>query len=234
VNPSLAIAQPASFPLPWLTQLKKVNPTEPWVPPTRGGWIVLEHFRSPDVQTLVAQWAPANRGSEILLDDEARAAGLRARGGSIKSIAFEQGWSPAATTKRVKNAGRKVKLRSDAELVAFFGDAPSPEVMASGGPAAWPSWAPRGSSTLSVRDGGESYLVIVYPAFQWRLPDCLSRAESRVVRELLEDRSQSFIAGALGISQCTVAVQIASVYRKLKVHGRIELFVALREASCRG
>jgi DNA-binding CsgD family transcriptional regulator len=44
---------------------------------------------------------------------------------------------------------------------------------------------------------------------------------------MLSGHSQAAIAGSIGVAPRTVANQIASVYRKVNVHSRMDLFVAL-------
>jgi DNA-binding NarL/FixJ family response regulator len=69
---------------------------------------------------------------------------------------------------------------------------------------------------------------LTYPAPRWSLPPCLSISEERIVLELIAGDSQHAIARRHGTAARTVANQVASIYQKVKVHSRIELFVALR------
>ena len=92
----------------------------------------------------------------------------------------------------------------------------------------WPPPAPTGLVAEWDSSGGVQTLVVTYAAPLWSVPSCLSEAEVRVVLALVAGDSQQAIADARGLSRRTVANQIASIYRKLQVHGRLELLVALR------
>jgi DNA-binding NarL/FixJ family response regulator len=231
VNRVDPLRPPASFPPLWLVhpELAPID-SEPAGAP--GGWSVVQHLRKPGIHTIVAVWGPAIAGGDALLPCELRAAVRRAQGDSIKAIGFEEGWSTGTATKRIQSARRKLRLRSEAELVAFFADARAG--LDEDRPDACPAWAPPGSKAQRVMYRGEPCLVLNYPAPEWRLPACLTGAEGRVVHALIEGSTHRAIARLLGVSCRTVAVHLNAVYRKLSVHGRIELFAALRAPGGRG
>jgi DNA-binding CsgD family transcriptional regulator len=83
-----------------------------------------------------------------------------------------------------------------------------------------------------VFHAGDACLAIAYHTPRWAVPDCLSCAEARAVKGVLEGRSYDEIAREAGIARRTLANHFASVHRKLGVHSRIELLIALpRQAS---
>jgi DNA-binding CsgD family transcriptional regulator len=73
-----------------------------------------------------------------------------------------------------------------------------------------------------VRIGGEEFAALT-----WRSPPAamlgLTPAERDVVRLILDGRTNSQIAASRGCSTGTVAKQVASAFRKLRVHCRSEL-----------
>ena len=75
-------------------------------------------------------------------------------------------------------------------------------------------------------DGGE-WFVLSLPSVSECLPDELTAAERDVAALVLEGMSNGEIAGLRGVSVRTVANQVASVFRKLGVTGRVDLGQAL-------
>jgi DNA-binding CsgD family transcriptional regulator len=69
-----------------------------------------------------------------------------------------------------------------------------------------------------------------------RLPECLSPAEQAIVRQLVEGRTCDTIAALRKSSLRTVANQLASIFRKLRVSGRGQLRAELvkRQAASFG
>jgi len=64
-----------------------------------------------------------------------------------------------------------------------------------------------------------------------RLPDCLTETERQVVRLVVEGRSHQAIAAMRRVSARTIANQLASVFKKLKVSGRAQLVAYLIQTS---
>ena len=96
-------------------------------------------------------------------------------------------------------------------------------------------WAPnggvkdparRGARVSKVRFGDETWAVISLPLGATALPCCLSAAEREVARLALEGRSNAEIASRRGTSACTVANQLAAIFRKLGISSRTELACA--------
>jgi DNA-binding CsgD family transcriptional regulator len=184
--------------------------SELWRELLAGTWIVIDHFATAGARTLVCR--PGLRGSchQGLTAEEARVAGGRARGASLKMLAGELRRALPNVSAALGRAMRKLKLSSEAELVALFGDR-----------------TPRAIETATVRFGLDECLVVTYAPPAWQLPSCLSPVERIVVLDLIAGASQLAIARARGTSPRTVANQVASAFRKLGVHSRVELFVAL-------
>jgi DNA-binding NarL/FixJ family response regulator len=184
-------------------------PGEGWQAFLRGGWLVTSHSPGPAARALVAWSIDGLPKSDLLTAEELRVARLRAEGNPVKTVADEIDRSVSRTAETLKTAMGKLMIFTEAELVGFFG--------------AWPTamWA----SISSTSEGRQ--LVLRYMPPSWSLPGCLSVAEKTIVRAMLSGRSQAAIASAVGVAPRTVANQIASVYRKVNVHSRMDLFVAL-------
>jgi DNA-binding NarL/FixJ family response regulator len=105
---------------------------------------------------------------------------------------------------------RKLWLTRESELVAFFGAAAD------------------GMSGRCLVRGPRRCLILRYAAPQWNLPPCLSRAEREITDALIAGHPQAVMAHDRGVSPRTIAKQVGSIYRKLKVYSRLELMVALR------
>lgn len=75
--------------------------------------------------------------------------------------------------------------------------------------------------------GGESLIALGYSEPTANVLSSLTPAERRVANALIEGSSHRGIALERGVSERTVASQIASIYRKLQVSGRRELTAML-------
>jgi DNA-binding NarL/FixJ family response regulator len=177
--------------------------------------------------TIVARLVSRPSGGETLRRAELRAAMGRARGASIKALAFEMGCTGGVVVECIARVMRKLRLCSQAELVLFFHDKSTTPGAALGPEDGSCEAAPRHLSATRIRYGGGEYLVLTYRAPRWSLPTCLSPSEHQIVRELIAGNSQQGIARNRGTAVRTVANQVASIYHKLKVNSRIELFAAL-------
>jgi DNA-binding NarL/FixJ family response regulator len=90
-----------------------------------------------------------------------------------------------------------------------------------------PTLAPRGMRAAKFRFGDEDLAVLSFPLPEVVLPESLTDAEREIARALLDGSSNAEIAEARGTSARTVANQIASLFRKMKVQSRGELFVMI-------
>ena len=61
----------------------------------------------------------------------------------------------------------------------------------------------------------------------------LSRRELDVIRHVFVERSEAQIAGALGISVHTVHTYLHRIFKKLRVHSRVGLVLAILEDALR-
>jgi DNA-binding NarL/FixJ family response regulator len=204
------------------TWREDLEPAEAWSELMEGGWVASEHHLDGLLRQLVARWVPRPSKSDALGQRELEFASARARGASIKEIAADFGKTSSVICHSLTSVVRKLRLRSEADLVAFLYSEPSAGLSRRPRP-------PPGLSASRVRFGGPVCVVLTYPAPQWPMPACLSKAERGVVREIIVGGSQEQIAHARGCARRTVDNQVASIHRKLKVHSRYEMLVALRQ-----
>jgi len=190
-----------------------VASAEAWQSFLRGGWLVTRHSPGPAARTVVAWSIEGLPRGDLLSAEELRVAALRAEGNPVKAVAAETGRSVSRTAETLKSAMRKLLMSTESELVGFF--------------CAWP----RAMWVSSASTGEGRQMLIRYMPPSWSLPMCLSCAEKGIVRALLAGHSQAAIARASGVATRTVSNQIASVYRKVNVHSRMDLFVALSRAD---
>ncbi|MGH7436296.1 MAG: LuxR C-terminal-related transcriptional regulator [Polyangiaceae bacterium] len=186
---------------------------EAWHSFLRGGWLVTRHTPGPAARTVVAWSIEGLPKGDLPSAEELRVAALRAQGNPVKTLAAETGRSISRTAESLKSAMRKLLITTESELVGFF--------------CAWP----RAMWVSSASTGEGRQMLIRYMPPSWSLPMYLSCAEKGIVRALLAGHSQAAIARASGVATRTVSNQIASVYRKVNVHSRMDLFVALTRAD---
>lgn len=209
-----------------------VEAHQAWRELVRGGQCVVEHGREGPMHLLVTRPAGTGRsGGQGLTKKEMQTAIGRARGVPIKELACDLDLTHSVVGHCLVNALRKLRIRSEAELVALFGAGPASVLVCPPMPEfGWPVSMPRGLRARRVLDDGAHCLVLTYPAPRWSLPDRLTHTEGAVVRALIDGLRPEEIACARGIAPRTVANQLASVYRKMNVHSRVELFAVLRGA----
>lgn len=83
--------------------------------------------------------------------------------------------------------------------------------------------APRGADVFKVRIGTESLVVLSAPIPDGVTLEELTPAEREVARAVLRGLSNEQVARLRGCRPRTVAVQLASIYRKLGISSRSEL-----------
>jgi DNA-binding NarL/FixJ family response regulator len=188
-----------------------VDPVEAWDSLLQGRWIVTEHLVGPCTPTLVARAAGPGSRREALGADEVRIAKRRAQGCMLKTLAIELGWPVPTVCHRVASVMRKLKLASEVELVTLLHE---PQ--------------PRELSAIRARSGPTDLVVFTYARPVWILPPSLTMAERGVVLGMLTGATQREIARARGTAPRTIANQVASIFRKLGVGSRVELFAVLR------
>ena len=84
-----------------------------------------------------------------------------------------------------------------------------------------------GVDTFAVAIGDETLVVVSYPIASTSVLDSLTPAERDVALAVVRGLSNDEIARARGSRGRTVAVQLASIYRKLGITSRAELAVLL-------
>jgi DNA-binding NarL/FixJ family response regulator len=82
---------------------------------------------------------------------------------------------------------------------------------------------PPGLRTSVLTMGGEDWLVLSFPVKLSASPDALTPAERGVVEAVLRGLSTADIARERGTSVYTIGNQLASVFKKLGVHSRLDL-----------
>jgi DNA-binding NarL/FixJ family response regulator len=200
------------------------NPARPvdaesaWSALWAGQWTVVDHLEGTPSHAIVCDPAPAGPTIPLLSRDEIELAVGRVRGVALKAMAADSGRSMTTVSNVLARVRRKLMLRSDAQLVLLLGSAGRGDVVA----------PPAGLRALVEGYGPDERLFLYYEWPSWRLPPTLSGAERTVVLDLLDGASRRDIAFSRGTSPRTVANQMASIFRKLRVGSRVELIAALR------
>lgn len=93
--------------------------------------------------------------------------------------------------------------------------------------------APPGLRATRFFMGADELVVLSFPLASVEFPASLSAAERAVAFAVIEGKSSEVIAAERRTSVRTVANQIASLFRKLRVHSRGELVAAVCRAPRR-
>jgi DNA-binding NarL/FixJ family response regulator len=159
------------------------------------------------------------------LDERQKHMLARARTGcSLKVIAIDNGLSIGTVSAVVTSGLRKLGLASRAELIQMLG--------AARGGTAEGLPAPRGLSTARLSIEDHDYVVFRFgssPSHAAALPTSLTDAERAVATLILEGLSNQEIARAKRRSPRTIANQIGTLFRKLRVCSRVELAALLSQ-----
>jgi DNA-binding CsgD family transcriptional regulator len=198
--------------------IREVDASAAWSELWNGEWKILDHVTGTPCHTMVCGLAPQGSATPLLSRVEIRLALGRARGVPMKALAADSGRSTATVRNTLASVRDKLKLRCEAQLVLLFGGTNRDD---------WIPPPPGLEATIAGCGPGER-LLLHYPRPPWRLPPTLSGAERTVVRDILDGATQRDVARSRGTSQRTVANQMASVFRKIGVGSRVELFAALR------
>jgi DNA-binding CsgD family transcriptional regulator len=153
--------------------------------------------------------------------------GYAAMGHSNKLIAYVMGISAPAVAKHLRRAQKTIGVSTRRELIALFdGGAETADPRA---PAKLTPELPRPYQlrVYRLQDSDGEFVLFDWPIRQRPLPRSLTSAEREVVRRALAGESNPEIARGRGTSTRTVANQMASVFRKLGVGSRLELFALL-------
>jgi DNA-binding CsgD family transcriptional regulator len=195
-----------------------VDASAAWSALWNGEWRIVDHVTGPPSHLILCDPAPRGCATRLLSRAEMRLALGRARGVPVKALAADSGRSTAAARTLLASVMQKLKLRCEAHLVLLFGGAYRDDFIP----------PPAGLEATVARYGSGERLLLHYRCPAWRMPPTLSGAECTVVRDILDGASQRDVARSRGTSQRTVANQMASVFRKVGVGSRVELFAALR------
>jgi DNA-binding NarL/FixJ family response regulator len=201
--------------------VREVDARAAWSGLWNGEWTILDHVTGAPSHTIVCEGAPRGPTTRLLSRSEIRLALGRARGVPMKALAADSNRSTATVRTTLATVKDKLKLRCEAQLVLLFGGGAYNDDFIP---------PPSGLEAKIAGRGAAERLLLHYPCPPWRLPPTLSASERTVVRNILDGASQRDVARARGTSQRTVANQMASVFRKVGVGSRVELFAALRPA----
>jgi len=199
------------------TTVCQVDAGEAWRALLRGEWVVTDHPFGPQFHTILCRRTPRGAPCPLLSNTAMALARRRARGALIKALAADFDRSAGGVSAQITSVMRALKLRGEAHLVALLGgpDAPGAADL------------PVGLEAALVDGGVEAGLTLVYPRPVWRIPTTLSSAERDIVLRLIDGASYDAVARSRGTSPRTIASQVASVFRKLKVQSQIALFNVL-------
>ena len=192
-----------------------------WSSLWEGQWRVVGHVTGPSSHTIVC--GPSPSGPPLLSREEIALAARWARGVPVKAIAADSGRSTPKIRALLAGVKHTLMLRSEAQFVFLLGGSTREDRPSETGVN-----APEGLEATIEGDGPDARLLLRYRCASWRLPQTLSAAERSVVLDLLAGASRGDIALSRGTSQRTVANQMASIFRKLRVGSRIELLAVLR------
>ncbi len=188
---------------------------ELWEAVVRGEWTIINHADLGGRRLFLARRnhdGMLNRNA--LTKREREVTGYAARGHSLKFISFELGLSLSTVSTYLKRALVKLRLRNRAELARAFGArAVRPGLRDAFAYRTNPASEELVSFALELAEpnSGEAF-------------PSLSAAEKSIVGLLLQGSSNAAIACSRRTSVNTVANQIASIYRKLDVTSRSELY----------
>ena len=198
--------------------IRPIDADAAWSALWSGEWTVVDHVEGAPSHAIVCDAAPIRPTGPLLSREEIELAVGRARGVSLKAMAADSGRSMTTVSNLLARVRRRLMLRSDAQLVFLFGGADRGDVIP----------PPAGLRATIEGYGSGERLFLHYQWPSWRLPPTLSGAERTVVLDLLDGASRRDIAFSRGTSPRTVANQMASIFRKLRVSSRVELLAALR------
>lgn len=184
-----------------------------WQALLRGQYSTIDRFES-DQRRYVLAFVnePSLLDPRGLTSAESAVAAWAARGHPEKVIAYELGIAQGTVSALLSRAYRKLGVRSRAALVARLG-------------------VPTKIEQMKLDDGAE-VLLFSAPTEEHGALGTLTKAEREVASAAARGDDNRTIGERRGVSQATVAKQLASVYAKLGVGTRAELARLLtRDAS---
>jgi DNA-binding NarL/FixJ family response regulator len=192
------------------TTLEQAEALAHWNELTDGSYVLLDHVDSDQRRYVVAYklGEPERPRPHTLNARERHVIERILLGARNKTIASELGVSSAHISGLSQRALQKLGVRSAADLTNVL----------------------RARSSLVFGElavGNEPLVALGYRDQTAEALSSLTSAERQVARAVLEGRSQREIAVTRGVSERTVASQVASIYRKIGVSGRRELTAKL-------
>ncbi len=199
--------------------VREVDAETAWTALWRGEWSVVDHVARSPAHAMVCRpvFDPTVLTAPLLSVAEIGLAVRYARGVPVKAIAADSGRPTAATRKLLACVKRKMLIQNDSQLVVLFGGANRDDIVP----------VPAGLTATISGFGPSERLHLHYRWPASRLPTTLSNTERALVLEIVDGASREALAQSRGRSPRTVANQIASIFRKLRVGSRVELLVAL-------
>ena len=191
----------------------ELDSLDSWQALVEGRWSLVDEVEADGRRVLlVHRNAPELVDPRRLTAMERIVAGYVALGHSNKLIAYELGLAPSTVALHLNGVARKLGLRTRVEVVDRI------LLLTSG-------------ETREVEVGGEVLTAIVPAATPPAAPaeHLLTTAELAVARLAARGHSSARIAAARGVSERTIANQLASVYGKLSIGSRSELARRLAE-----
>jgi DNA-binding NarL/FixJ family response regulator len=185
-----------------------------WDALVAGRWSLVDRFDTDGRRFVVAvKNDPEHADPRGLSAQERQVAEFVGLGHSNKEVAYKLGVSVSAVGNCSARAQVKLGLGSRAELAAFF--------------------APCGlrAKLAEVSVAGENLLLGAHPLVDEARVDVLTEAERAVLANLLCGSTNTDIANRRNTSERTVANQVQSIYRKLRVRSRSELAAQLQSAA---
>lgn len=177
-----------------------------WEALVAGRWSLVDHFDTDGKRFVVAMRNdPAHPDPRGLSARERAVAEFIGLGHTSKQIGYRLGVSVSSVDNSIAQAMMKLGMGARTELAAFFSPA---------GPRA---------KLAEVALDGDRFLVGEYPRVHAANLDALTGAEQQVAALLVGGSTYAHIARTRASHERTVANQVQSIYRKLKVRSRVEL-----------
>jgi len=185
-----------------------------WEGLVMGRWSLVDRFDTDGRRFIVAvKNDPQYSDPRGLTARERQVAEFVGLGRSTEEISYTLGVSNSMTGNCTARAQEKLGLSSRAELAAFFAQSGLRRKLA------------------EVALAGEQLLVGAHPLINQQSIATLTEAERDIVALLVAGSTNADIAQRRGSSERTVASQLQSIFRKLRVRSRSDLAVCLQSGA---
>ena len=201
---------------------------EIWESLTQGEWALVRCYDLDGRRYLQVRPCLPGQASPALRQGERRVASLAQQGLSSKQIAYELGVSPAAVSRQLGCALRKLGLRNASELSrgsSEWLDAEPPSGVGALTRRSYRLLPPPGLEASS-RSEQDDHAILSFPLLRRDALGGLSPVELEVVKLLVSGYSVPEVARARGRSRHTVDNQVRTIYAKLGIASRQELVKA--------